>query len=85
MDILNEFYLISGLKINEDKTKVIKFGKDRDSSDILCPDLNLIRTYKFTSLGINYKTKDLDNITSLNIEPKLLEIDKLIYYGKPGI
>ena len=63
MDILNEFYLISGLKINVDKTKVIKFGKDRDSSDVLCPDLNLIWTDKFTSLDIEYDTKDLDNIT----------------------
>ena len=78
MDILNEFYMISGLKINVDKTKVIKFGKDRDSSDVLCPDLNLIWTDKFTSLGIEYDTKDLENITLLNIEPKLIEIDKLI-------
>ena len=78
MDILNEFYMISGLKINVDKTKVIKFGKDRDSSDVLCPDLNLIWTGKFTSLGKEYDTKDLENITLLNIEPKLIEIDKLI-------
>ena len=54
MDILKEFHLISGLKINVDKTKVVKSGKNRDSSNILCPDLNLIWTDKFTSLGINY-------------------------------
>ena len=70
MDILNELYMISGLKINVDKTKVIKFWKDRDSSDVLWPDLNLIWTDKFTSLGIEYDTKDLENITFLNIEPK---------------
>ena len=78
MDILEEFHLISGLKINVDKTKVVKFGNNRDSSDVLCPDLNLIWTSKFTSLGINYDVNDLDNITELNIEPKLSEIDKLI-------
>ena len=33
MDILNNFYSISGLlKINVEKAKVIKFGKLRDSS-----------------------------------------------------
>ena len=35
MNILDEFHLISGLKINVDKTKVVKFGKDRDSRYIL--------------------------------------------------
>ena len=78
MDILEEFHLISGLKINVDKTKVVKFGKNRDSSDVLCQDLNLIWTNKFTSLGIKYDVNDLDNITKLNIEPKLSEIDTLI-------
>ena len=78
MDILEEFHLISSLKINVDKTKVVKFGKNRDSGDVLCPDLNLIWTTKFTSIGINYDVNDLDNITELNIEPKLSEIDKLI-------
>ena len=78
MDILGEFYLVSGLKINVDKTKVVKFGKGRDSSDILCPDLNLIWTNKFTSLGIEYDVSDLDNITNLNLDPKIIEIENLI-------
>ena len=78
MNILEEFHLISGLKINMDKTKVVKFGKNRDSSDNICPDLNLLWTKKFTSLGIEYDATDLDNITDLNIEPKLIEIQKLI-------
>ena len=78
MDILGEFYLVSGLKINVDKTKVVKFGKDRDSSDILCPDLNLIWTNRFTSLGIEYDVSDLDNITNLNLDSKIIEIENLI-------
>ena len=77
MDILGEFHRISGLKINVDKTKVVKFGKGRDSSDILCQDLNLIWTNKFTSLGINYDVMSLNNITESNIEPRLIEIEKL--------
>ena len=51
MDILGEFYLISGLKINVDKTKVVKFGHNRDSSDNICPDLKLIWTEQFFVLG----------------------------------
>ena len=78
MEILEEFHLISGLKINVDKTKVVKFGRNRDSSDILCQDLNLIWTNNFISLGISYDVTDLDKITCLNIEPKLLEIEVLI-------
>ena len=77
MDILGEFYLVSGLKINVDKTKVVKFGGNRDSRDILCPDLNLIWTNKFTSLGIEYDVSDLDNITKLNLDPKIKDIDNL--------
>ena len=78
MTILEEFHQISGLKINVDKTKVIKFGADRESRNILCPDLNLIWTDKFTSLGIDYDIGKLENITELNIEPKIIEIEKLI-------
>ena len=78
MSILEEFHLISGLKINVDKTKVVKFGQQRDSRNNICPDLKLIWTEKFTSLGINYDVTDLKNITDLNIEPKVLEIQKLI-------
>ena len=78
MNILEDFHRISGLKINVDKTKVVKFGGDRDSSDNLCPDLNLIWTNNFTSLGINYDVTDLENITQLNIEPKLLDMERLI-------
>ena len=77
MDILGDFYLVSGLKINVDKTKVVKFGRDRDSRDILCPDLRLIWTNRFTSLGIEYDVSDLDNITKLNLDPKIIEIDNL--------
>ena len=57
---------------------MVKFGKDRDSSDILCPDLNLIWTNRFTSLGIEYDVSDLDNITNLNLDSKIIEIENLI-------
>ena len=49
MNILNSFFLISGLKINVEKTKAIKFGVTGDSRMTLCEDLNLIWTQEFTS------------------------------------
>ena len=33
MDILGEYHLLSGLKINIDKIKVIKFGRKRDTAE----------------------------------------------------
>ena len=77
MDILSNFHSISDLKINVEKTKVIKFGKLRDSRIILCDDKNLIWTNKFTSLGIDYDINDLDKITEIHLELKLLEIQQL--------
>ena len=38
MKILMEFHLISGLKFNMDKTKVVKFGVNMDSMIQICPD-----------------------------------------------
>ena len=42
MVTLNEFEKISGLKVNTDKTKVVKLGEWGDSRTNLCKDLNLI-------------------------------------------
>ena len=49
-----DFYLISGIKINVEKTKAIKFGVSWDSSMTLCDDLDLIWTQEFTSLVKDY-------------------------------
>ena len=44
----------------------------------LCSDLHLDWTQEFSSLGINYNVNNLENITDLNIESKIGEIQKLI-------
>ena len=77
MNILNSFFLISGLKINVEKTKAIKFGVTGDSRITLCKDLNLIWTQEFTSLGIYYNINSFDRITDLNLESKILEMEKM--------
>ena len=78
METLWEFQLISGLKVNTEKTKVIQIGVLRDNRMRLCEDLNLIWSQKFTSLGIYYDIENMDNITDQNIENKMKEINKLI-------
>ena len=77
MNVLNSFFLISGLKINVEKTKAIKFGVTGDSRITLCEDLNLIWTQEFTSLGIDYNINSLDKITDLNLESRILEMEKM--------
>ena len=43
----------------------------------ICEDLDLIWTHEFTSLGIYYNIKALNKITELNLEQKILEMEKL--------
>ena len=50
-----------------------------DSRMTLCDDLNLIWTHGFTSLGIDYNIFDLSHITELNLESKILEMEKLCF------
>ena len=82
MNILKSFYEISGLKINVEKTKAIKFGVTRDNRMTLCKDMDLIWTSEFISLGINYNVLDLNQITELNLNPKILEMEKLVSIWK---
>ena len=78
MQILKEFEQVSGLKVNKEKTKVAKIGAWRDNGIILCNELNLDWTQEFVSLGISYNISKFSNITELNIEGKIGEIQKLI-------
>ena len=70
---LREFETISGLKINKEKTKMVKIGGWVDNGINLCEDLNLDWTQEFISLGIVYNADKLDSITEMNIEKKILE------------
>ena len=52
--ILSNFYTLSGLKIQVTKTKAIWFGAAWNSTEILCPDLNLDWDTDFRLLGIDF-------------------------------
>ena len=54
VEILKNFYALSGLKISISKTKAVWFGKDWMSNEILCPEIELIWAKRFTLLGIQF-------------------------------
>ena len=78
MKTLLEFELISGLKVNQEKTKVIQLGANRDNRMNLCTELNMMWNHKFTALGITYDVNNMKTITDQNISNKLIEINKTI-------
>ena len=83
LDALKEFQSLSGLKVNIDKTKIIKIGVWGDSSDKFCPERNLIWTNEFISLGITFDVNRMEKITEIHMEKKIVEIHKLIRIWAP--
>ena len=78
----NEFERVSGLKVNKEKTKVVKIGGWGDNRITLCNDLKLDCTQKFTALGIAYDIDNFNKIADINIESKITDIQKLINLWK---
>ena len=61
METLQYFTNISGLKVNIDKTNIIRLGKDRNDHRKMCLKYNT----EFTVLGVQFST-NLYNIQELN-------------------
>ena len=76
--ILKWFKSVSGLDINKEKTKVIKLGASRDSSIPWQGKFGFNWPDNFEISGIHYNMKKLHEITDLNIQRKMGEIQKLI-------
>ena len=73
--VLEGFEKISGLKINRDKTQVLKIGKSPQSDSNLCPDLGLKYLQKLKALGITF-TADPKQMED-NFDEKYKKIEKL--------
>lgn len=76
LNILNEFYQMSGLKINVDKTKAVWFGACSHSELTLCNDFNLDWDQgNFKLLGVTFSPElfDLWDLNSANILKKIKE------------
>ena len=79
LEILNNFYLTSGLKINTSKCKCTWFGTSSSSKEVLCPDLGLEWDNTFTILGIDFDS-GLENMNR-NFDAKLKEIKNSMQAG----
>ena len=76
VEILNDFFKLSGLKISISKTKAIWFGNNCKNLGKLCPNLNLDWVNNFRLLGVDFDN-DLDNM-KVNFDNKIQEIKKLL-------
>ena len=76
--VLNWFKSVSGLAINKEKTKVVKLGASRDSNIPWQGKFGFNWSTKFEILGIHFDMNKLNEITDLNIQRKIGEIQKLI-------
>ena len=76
MNILDEFYYISGLKISVSKTKAVWFGSMHDAELRLCPDIELQWVKGFNLLGVEFD----NNLVNMNInfEKKMDQVCKLL-------
>ena len=81
LEILDAFFILSGLKISVSKTKAIWFGTDYNTDRKLCPDLNLKWVTNFTLLGI-YLNNNLDHMEK-NFTEKMENAIMLARYLTP--
>ena len=75
MKILKLFEQVSGLKINVNKTQVIKLGKTSKNTN--CPVLNLPYCKIFKLLGINFST-NLEEMDEINFRIKIAHMHKIV-------
>ena len=77
MKIFNDFYLCSGLKLNYEKTVAVWLGTMKNSTNILCPEINMTWSNKFNLLGITFCT-DLRQMVSENYNSKIQSIKSIL-------
>ena len=85
LDDLSNFAIISGLKMNYSKTKLIWIGSKKYSDDTLCNEYNLQwGITKFDYLGIEFDV-DLHKIVRMNYDKKLVKIKAIIESWKKRV
>ena len=73
---LDKFELISGLKVNKDKTQVLRIGKGASSDKILCEELGLKWVTRLKVLGVNLSATPHEMLE--NFDEKIAEIESLL-------
>ena len=79
--LLDNFYKISGLKVNIDKTNAIWIGSKKGSAETMCNNyhINWIGNDSFNYLGVILCT-DLDVVVNINYSTTMQAITKLIHH-----
>ena len=78
LGVFEQFYLMSGLKMNFEKTKAIWIGSEADSNTKLCTQYDLDWSGgKFVILGITFNPH-LYNIWNINYSDKLNQVKSLL-------
>lgn len=77
MKEIDDYYKLSGLKINQEKTQIVWIGSKKYSEENICSEMNFQWTTQFKLLGIYYDV-DLDKIIKLNYDKKLVKIKSII-------
>ena len=76
ISVLLKFSTLSGLKMNLDKTKCIRFGCVRRPENIVLHKVNIEWNLEnFTVLGVEFTT-DLKEITKINLKNKIGNIQR---------
>ena len=94
IELLKKFEQISGLKINFDKSEIVKLGKSKETDYMLSKEIKITQDF-LKVLGIKIPVSgNLQDITSLNFQPILSKIKSvtkswnkrnLTLYGKGTI
>ena len=77
MKEVEQFYKLSGLKINISKTQIVWIGSKKYSNNRICTDVDFKWINNFTLLGIHFDV-DLSRISFLNYGNKLVKIKSII-------
>ena len=76
VNLLKEFYTLSGLKINTSKTQVVMIGDIPNDNYVLCNELGLKWAQEFRLLGVDFDAKLLD--MNVNYDKAVEKIVKII-------
>ena len=73
---LDKFEAIAGLRVNKDKTQMLKIGKGAPSASNLCTDLGLKWVKRMKILGVNLSAAPHEMLD--NFDEKITEIESLL-------
>ena len=73
---LDKFETLAGLRVNKDKTQMLRIGKGATSDKILCEDLGLKWVTRLKVLGVNLSAAPHEMME--NLDEKISEIESLL-------